>query len=245
MLHLNVPRNINLPSLRAAAIPRMTTTGCDWQYCCNSGENASFLHSSWKEVIHGDKICLYYISLVMKNPVFGVFDKVGLKLSSSATENSYTLEILDLASIGIILSEQQTTKALISLHWCTGWSAPFLFAYRINRFFHGVAHLYPMWSATLLLVIWAATWQNQQSDCTPSEDSDQVGHPPSLIRVFTVRMKKAWVHSYPLSAQWRLWSDWADAQVDLSLRWAHSHFVGFVMSKLKLYTKIILNSDLA
>ena len=103
----------------------MTTTGCDWQYCCNSGENASFLHSSWKEVIHGDKICLNHISLVMKNPVFGVFDKVGLKLASSATENSYTLEILDLASIGIILSEQLTTKALIRLHWCTGWSAPF------------------------------------------------------------------------------------------------------------------------
>ena len=49
----------------------------------------------------------------------------------------------------------------------------------------------------------------------------------SLIRVFAVRMKKAWVLSYPLSAQWRLWSDWADAQADLSLRWAHNHIVGF------------------
>ena len=37
--------------------------------------------------------------------------------------------------------------------------------------------------------------------CAPSEDSDQPGHPPSLIRVFAVRMKKAWVLSYPLSAQ--------------------------------------------
>ena len=27
--------------------------------------------------------------------------------------------------------------------------------------------------------------------------------------------------------------DWADAQADLSLRWAHSHCVGFVMSRLK------------
>ena len=45
--------------------------------------------------------------------------------------------------------------------------------------------------------IWAATWQNQQSDCAPSEDSDQSGHPPSLIRVSAVRMKKAthWAHS--------------------------------------------------
>ena len=78
---------------------------------------------------------------------------------------------------------------------------------------------------------WAATWQNQQCGCAPSEDSDQPGHPPSLIRVFAVRMKKAWVLSYLLSVQRRLWSDWADAQVDLSLRWAHTHFVGFVMSR--------------
>ena len=35
-------------------------------------------------------------------------------------------------------------------------------------------------------------------------------------------MKKAWVLSYPLSAQWRLWSDWADAQADLSSLGAHS-----------------------
>ena len=48
----------------------------------------------------------------------------------------------------------------------------------------------------------------------PSEDSDQPGHLPSLIRVFAVRIKKAGVLSYPLSAQRRLWSDWADAQAD-------------------------------
>ena len=34
------------------------------------------------------------------------------------------------------------------------------------------------------IMIWAATWQNHQSECAPSEDSDQPGHPPSLIRVF-------------------------------------------------------------
>ena len=63
--------------------------------------------------------------------------------------------------------------------------------------------------------------------CTPSEDSDQPGHPPCLIRVFAVRMKKAWVLSYPLSAQQRLWSDWVDAQADLSLCWAHRSFCWF------------------
>ena len=37
--------------------------------------------------------------------------------------------------------------------------------------------------------------------CAPSEDSGQPGHPPSLIRVFDVSMKKFWVLNYPLSAQ--------------------------------------------
>ena len=78
--------------------------------------------------------------------------------------------------------------------------------------------------------------------CAPSEDSDLLGHPPSLIRVFTVRMNTAWVLSYPLSAQRRRWSDWADAQADLSLRWAQSSFVGFVMRQLifiLLFTSVI------
>ena len=76
--------------------------------------------------------------------------------------------------------------------------------------------------------------------CAPSVDSDQPGHPPSLIRVFAVRMKKAWVLSYPISVQQRLWSDWADAQADLSLCWTHSHIVGFVMSRfIYLFTPYI------
>ena len=82
------------------------------------------------------------------------------------------------------------------------------------------------------IIFWATTWQNQQNECAPSEDSDQPRHPPSLIRVFAVRMKNAWVLSYPLRTQRRLWSDWADAQADLSLCWAHSHFLGFVMRRL-------------
>ena len=33
--------------------------------------------------------------------------------------------------------------------------------------------------------------KTQQNECAPSEHSDQPGRPPSLIRVFAVRMKKA------------------------------------------------------
>ena len=59
--------------------------------------------------------------------------------------------------------------------------------------------------------------------CAPSENSD----PPSLIRVSAVRLKQNWVLNYPLSAQRRLCSDLADAQADLSFRWAQKSFCWF------------------
>ena len=54
--------------------------------------------------------------------------------------------------------------------------------------------------------------------CAKSEHSDQPVHLPNLIRVFTVRIKKAGVSSYPMNAQRRLRSHCTDAQVDLSIR---------------------------
>ena len=78
---------------------------------------------------------------------------------------------------------------------------------------------------------WAASCQNQHNDLCPQRDSDQSGHPPILIRVFAVRMKKNWVLSYPLSAQRRLWSDWADVQADLSIRpvWSESSLKAVIL----------------
>ena len=52
--------------------------------------------------------------------------------------------------------------------------------------------------------IWAASWRNQQNGMCAQR---------RLIRVFAVRMKKALVLSYPLSAQQRLWSDWAEPRL--------------------------------
>ena len=87
---------------------------------------------------------------------------------------------------------------------------------------------------------WAAIWQIQQNECAPSEDSDQSGHPSSLIRVFIVRMKKAWIYRYPLSAQQRLirlgvWPGWSE-----SLLGAHSfcwfcHVVAQINNVATLY----------
>ena len=50
------------------------------------------------------------------------------------------------------------------------------------------------------LTKWAFGSGELKMTCAPSEDSDQPGHPPSLIRVFAVRMKKAWVPGWSESS---------------------------------------------
>ena len=66
-------------------------------------------------------------------------------------------------------------------------------------------HMHHIWKymhkCNIKLIIEPVHNKTNKMTCAPSKDSDQPGHPPSLIRVFTVRMKKAWVVSYPLSAQ--------------------------------------------
>ena len=83
-----------------------------------------------------------YMSHITRKPVFRVCDQVWLKPDCSADETSWGLEISAKASRGTILSTQRTTKVLIRLRRCAGWSAPLLFAYGINRFSHDVAHIY-------------------------------------------------------------------------------------------------------
>ena len=130
-----------------------------------------------------------------------------------------------------ILAIAKILKTLASLCSWAGRFESYLVANPEDRFSRDEAQMLTIRNSDISGVVckWAASWQNQQNDCAPSENSDQPGQTPSLIRVFAVRMKKAWVLSYPLSAQWNLRSDWADAQAD---RWAHTHFVGFVTSWL-------------
>ena len=60
--------------------------------------------------------------------------------------------------------------------------------------------------------------------------------------VFAVRIKKPWILSYPLRAQRRLWSDWNDAQADISLRLAHMQFCLFCHAAALLYCCLIFDS---
>ena len=69
-------------------------------------------------------------------------------MSSGFMCRSNRPEILDIASIGITLSRLRTTKALIRLRGCAGWSAPLLFAYVIRQVFswQGSYYVYDCWS---------------------------------------------------------------------------------------------------
>ena len=69
--------------------------------------------------------------------------------------------------------------------------------------------------------------------CAPSEDSDQHGHPPSLIFVRSMGSEGPMDSS---CGQQVLRPDWADAD--------HTgHFVGFVMLRLKYLFKHLSCSD--
>ena len=70
--------------------------------------------------------------------------------------------------------------------------------------------------------------------CVPKDDSDQPGQPPSLISL-RVCLGIVWVLNYLLSAQQRLWSDLADAQADLSLRWALMLFCRICHAPTSIY----------
>ena len=67
------------------------------------------------------------MGLVTTKPVFGVSDKVRFKLVSTATETRLKMKNSHVASLDIILSNKQKTKALIGLTRCAGWSVPLLF----------------------------------------------------------------------------------------------------------------------
>ena len=75
-----------------------------------------------------------------------------------------------------------------------------------------------------LSYLWAASWQNQQNDVHPAKTQISLG----ICPVWSESSLSAWRKLRSLATHWAHSED-ADAQADLSLRWAHSHFVGFVM----------------
>ena len=129
-------------------------------------------------------------------------------------------------TLDTLLSRGCLVKTLISLYYSHVWM---YFFSSCNTHVRGIPNSYFLLTCTFsrLTHYKPVHYKTDKMACAPSEDSDQPGHPPSLIRVFAVCLKKAWVLNYPLSVQQRLWSDLVDAQADLSLPWAHMPFCWF------------------
>ena len=117
-----------------------------------------------------------------------------------------------------MLKEKKTTfKEFMARRTRSGWLVQWLVPWSCNP-----------WVAGAILHWWDNEPHRDKTNkmaCAPSEDSDQRIRP--VWSVFAVRLNKARILSYPLSAQRRLWSDWADALADLSLCWAHMPFCWF------------------
>ena len=55
--------------------------------------------------------------------------------------------------------------------------------------------------------------------------------------VFAVCLMGSWGPNVSSYVQWRLWSDWVDAQADLSLRWVHMPFCWFCHEAAQIWKK--------
>ena len=92
-------------------------------------------------------ILQYIWATARQNVSSGVSDQTRHKLICSATETRefeifwyITRDVIG----GVILSWQRTTKALIRLRACAGWSAPLLFA-------HGIRHIF-LWPGSYIYI---------------------------------------------------------------------------------------------
>ena len=126
-------------------------------------------------------------------------------------------------------------RRLFCLGRCPGWSESSL-STQVILFVLSCGGSYSSWFKSL-----------PRSTSEPRHDNtNKVTVRPAKTQI-SLGIRPVWSES-SLCAQWVAkdpsflhadsedWSEWADAQADLSLRWAHTHFVGFVMSRLK-YTK--------
>ena len=70
--------------------------------------------------------------------------------------------------------------------------------FRVLRSYHPFIRIHrPIVLCYELLGKWAATWQNQQHEFAPSEDSDQPGHP-----VWSESLLSAWRNLESLATHW-------------------------------------------
>ena len=174
------------------------------------------------------------LSLVTRKPVRH-------KPACAPKEASNRLESSDIKTRGIILSRQWTIKVLIRLRGCAGWSAPLLFAYVLNRFSHDFTPTcncrYLVWTLDVVVQtcpVSASPYLNGHLNRLMTKPTKWHVRPAKIQ--ISLGIRPVWSES-SLSAWRKLrslathlvhsedsWSDWADAQATLSLRWVHMSF---------------------
>ena len=152
-------------------------------------------------------------------------------------------------------SEQSLLSALrklgsLAIHWTHSkdWSVwvdaqadlSLLGAQWFFWFCHEAAHIFVhynmhlRWCATLCSMSRCTQrfepWHDKTNEMGVRTAKTQISL--GISPVWSVFAVRSMGHKVSSCRQQRLWSDWADAQADPSLRWAHSHIVGFVMSRL-------------
>ena len=95
---------------------------------------------------------------------------------------------------------KRTTKTLIRLGRCPGWSESSLGSQLFCWFCH-----HDRCAQQRLISAWTSAQSDQSAVCSMGSYGPKVSS----------------------CGQYRLWSDWADAQADLSLRWTHRTFCWF------------------
>ena len=76
-------------------------------------------------------------------------------------------------------------------------------------------------------VTWASTQKSYNKTCVTSKDSDKPVHPPSLAKVLVYLFLDSLKAVEGTRYQRRLWSNCANVQADLSLRWSHKSYCRF------------------
>ena len=83
-----------------------------------------------------------------------------------------------------------------------------------------------------------STWYQTTTNEPRHDKTNKVTVRPAKTQIsLGIRMKKHWILSYPVSAQRRLWSDWAGAKADLRLRLAHMPFCLFCHVAAQMYVE--------
>ena len=142
-------------------------------------------------------------------------------------------------SSDIILSTQQTTKALIRLRGCAGWSASLLFAYDIRHIFSWPGSYAFRACVCLFCVRYtrAASWQNQQKTVRPAKTQ--------ISPVWSESSLSAWRKLRSLATQWAHSEDFDQTGRMPMLIWVFAgrkfHCVGFVMRRLILFFFLLVS----